>query len=150
MIEVSIPTPHLEAAADEIAEIVLLPGDPLRAQFIAENFLDAPICYNRVRNICAHHRRLWNVGLGVYPALPAASDVVWLADRDALAGPPDRAKRLYPVLVSIQSILSTVSPHSSWATRLTDLLHQHPDIPLRGMGLFPGWDADPFWAEHTA
>ena len=51
VIEVSIPTPHLEAAADEIAEIVLLPGDPLRAQFIAENFLDAPICYNRVRNM---------------------------------------------------------------------------------------------------
>ncbi len=48
---VSIPTPHLEAATGEIAEIVLLPGDPLRAQFIAENFLDGATCYNRVRNM---------------------------------------------------------------------------------------------------
>ena len=51
MASVSIPTPHLEAAAGEIAEIVLLPGDPLRAQFIAENFLDNATCYNRVRNM---------------------------------------------------------------------------------------------------
>ncbi len=102
--------------------------------------------YNRVRNICAHHGRLWNVGLGVYPALPTASTVAWLTDRNALAAHPDRAKRLYPVLVSIQSILTTVSPHSSWATRLVDLISQHPNVPLRGMGLYPGWDADPFWA----
>lgn len=105
--------------------------------------------YNRVRNICAHHGRLWNVGLGVYPALPTAPNVVWLSDRDALAGHPDRAKRLYPVLVSIQSVLTTVSPHSSWAARLTDLLHRHPSVPLRGMGLFPGWNTDPFWVGHT-
>ena len=105
--------------------------------------------YNRVRNVCAHHGRLWNVGLGVYPALPTASDVAWLANRDALASHPDRAKRLYPVLVSIQSILTTVSPHSSWATRLVDLVGEHPDVPLHGMGLYLGWDADPFWATQN-
>ena len=47
----SIPTPHLEAKAGDIAELVLLPGDPLRAQYIAENFLDDAVCYNRVRNM---------------------------------------------------------------------------------------------------
>ena len=50
----SIPTPHLEAPADAIAEVVLLPGDPLRAQFIAENFLDDAQCYNRVRNMLGY------------------------------------------------------------------------------------------------
>lgn len=44
------PTPHLEARAGEIAEAVLLPGDPLRAQFIAEHLLEGAVCYNRVRN----------------------------------------------------------------------------------------------------
>jgi purine-nucleoside phosphorylase len=41
---------HLEARPGEIAPIVLLPGDPLRAQFIADSFLDGAVCHNRVRN----------------------------------------------------------------------------------------------------
>jgi purine-nucleoside phosphorylase len=47
----TVPTPHLEARAGEIAELVLLPGDPLRAQFIADNYLRDAVCYNRVRNM---------------------------------------------------------------------------------------------------
>ena len=47
----SIPTPHLAAAAGDIADIVLLPGDPLRAQFIADVFLTDSHCYNTVRNM---------------------------------------------------------------------------------------------------
>ncbi|MBX3161788.1 MAG: purine-nucleoside phosphorylase [Deltaproteobacteria bacterium] len=41
---------HLEARPGEIAPIVLLPGDPLRAQFIAEKFLVDAVCHSRVRN----------------------------------------------------------------------------------------------------
>ena len=47
----SIPTPHLEARAGEIADVVLLPGDPLRAEWIAETYLEDVHCYNRVRNM---------------------------------------------------------------------------------------------------
>ena len=42
---------HIEAKKGEIAETILLPGDPLRAKFVAENFLEDAVCYNRVRNI---------------------------------------------------------------------------------------------------
>ena len=42
---------HLNAKNGEIAETVLLPGDPLRAKFIAENFLENAICYNEVRGM---------------------------------------------------------------------------------------------------
>jgi len=41
---------HLEARPGDIAPIVLLPGDPLRAQFIAERYLEDAVCHNRVRN----------------------------------------------------------------------------------------------------
>jgi purine-nucleoside phosphorylase len=44
-------TPHNSAKKGEIAPSVLLPGDPLRAKFIAENFLENPQCYNTVRNM---------------------------------------------------------------------------------------------------
>lgn len=41
---------HLEARPGDIAPIVLLPGDPLRAEFIADKFLVDAVCHNRVRN----------------------------------------------------------------------------------------------------
>ncbi len=45
------PTPHNNARFGEIAETVLLPGDPLRAKFIADNFLENVIQYNTVRGM---------------------------------------------------------------------------------------------------
>ena len=45
------PTPHNAAREGEIAETVLMPGDPLRAKFIAEQYLDDIVCFNQVRNM---------------------------------------------------------------------------------------------------
>ncbi len=42
---------HIAAKENEIAETVLLPGDPLRAKYIAETFLENTVCYNEVRNM---------------------------------------------------------------------------------------------------
>ncbi len=42
---------HIEAKKGDIAETVLLPGDPLRAKWIAETFFDNPVCFNKVRNM---------------------------------------------------------------------------------------------------
>lgn len=47
-----IPTPHIQATSkEEIAKTVLMPGDPLRAKFIAETYLEHPVCFNKVRNM---------------------------------------------------------------------------------------------------
>ena len=45
---------HIEAKKGEIAETVLLPGDPLRAKWIAETFLENPVCYNEVRGMLGY------------------------------------------------------------------------------------------------
>src|SRR6056297_1933698 len=42
---------HIGANPGDIAEVVLMPGDPLRAQFIAENYLSNPVQYNKVRDM---------------------------------------------------------------------------------------------------
>ncbi|MDD6361345.1 MAG: purine-nucleoside phosphorylase [Eubacteriales bacterium] len=47
----NIPTPHNNANIDDFAKTVLMPGDPLRAKFIAENFLEDPVLVNGVRGI---------------------------------------------------------------------------------------------------
>lgn len=102
--------------------------------------------YVRVRNICAHHGRLWNVGIGVYPAIPNSSAISWLKCDDAL--PPGSAKRLYPVLVSLQAVLDVVSPRSTWAQRLHDLVSTRPPMNLASMGVPEAWTDDEFWGRH--
>ncbi|CDE46424.1 purine nucleoside phosphorylase DeoD-type [Clostridium sp. CAG:411] len=44
-------TPHNKANVGDIAKTVLMPGDPLRAKYIAEEFLDNVVCFNTVRNM---------------------------------------------------------------------------------------------------
>ncbi len=46
-----IPTPHISAQAGDFAKTVLMPGDPLRSKFIAENFLENAVLVNNVRGV---------------------------------------------------------------------------------------------------
>ena len=45
------PTPHISAKPGDFAKTVLMPGDPLRSKFIAENFLEDPVLVNNVRGV---------------------------------------------------------------------------------------------------
>jgi len=47
----NIPTPHINAKEGDFARTVLMPGDPLRAKFIAENFLEDAVLVNNVRGV---------------------------------------------------------------------------------------------------
>ena len=47
-------TPHNAAKQGDIAKTVLMPGDPLRAKFIAENYMENVICFNTVRNMLGY------------------------------------------------------------------------------------------------
>ena len=49
-----MPTPHIESKKEDIAPIVLMPGDPLRAKYIAENFLENAKLINSVRNMLGY------------------------------------------------------------------------------------------------
>lgn len=55
---------HINAEKGQIAESILLPGDPLRAKFIAENFLENPIQFNDVRNMFGY--------TGTYKGVPVS------------------------------------------------------------------------------
>jgi purine-nucleoside phosphorylase len=59
-----MPTPHIEAKEGAFAETILLPGDPLRAKFIAETFLDEVVQVNGVRNMFGY--------TGVYRGTPVS------------------------------------------------------------------------------
>lgn len=59
-----MPTPHNNAKKGDIARTVLMPGDPLRAKFIAETYLENPVCYNEVRGMLGY--------TGTYKGVPVS------------------------------------------------------------------------------
>ena len=48
------PTPHIGARKGEIAETVIMAGDPLRVKFMAENYLENPVLFNQVRGMLGY------------------------------------------------------------------------------------------------
>lgn len=50
----SVPTDHNSARAGDIAKTVLMPGDPLRAKYIAETYLENVVCFNQLRNMLGY------------------------------------------------------------------------------------------------
>lgn len=66
-------TPHIKPNGVEIAETILLPGDPLRAKFIAETFLEDYQCFNEVRGMLGYTgtykgKKVSVMGTGMGPA----------------------------------------------------------------------------------
>jgi len=94
-----------------------------------------------VRNICAHHARLWNRELGIRPELPKTITFPWPRDLQK----PGNHSRIFTVLCMLSLLMRQVSPHTSWDMSLHDLLEQFPEIDLEAMGFPQGWRQDPFW-----
>lgn len=100
-----------------------------------------------VRNICAHHSRLWNRELGIKPATPRSTRVSWPAYlRDDTGALHTRIAVILPIL---QHFMWHCAPHASWKQRLFDLCAEFPQIPLRAMGLPTSWQTDAFWRLHS-
>lgn len=101
--------------------------------------------FNHIRNICAHHSRLWNKEFGVSLKIPKSGKIKWLDKPPVLASGIKYELRIYSILVALQSLLYTVSPNSEWAKRLQALLNKYPSVSKVSMGIPNDWDKDPFW-----
>lgn len=102
---------------------------------------------NTIRNFCAHHSRLWNRELGVSIKIPQSDKIKWLNQKPQLNNNIQFERRIYSILVALQTLLYTISPKSTWAKRLQQLLAKYPQIPLVNMGMPNDWEKDPFWHE---
>lgn len=95
---------------------------------------------NTVRNICAHHGRLWNRVLGVKPLIPRETEYPdW--HRPVVV----TNERVFAVLTICAHSLRMVAPQSGWSARLTALSREFPEIPLGEMGFPHDWAASPIW-----
>lgn len=61
-------TPHIESREEEISDLVLMPGDPLRAKYIADNFLEDVIVVNNVRNMTAYTGNYKGKRVTIFPS----------------------------------------------------------------------------------
>ncbi len=75
-----MPTPHNNAQQGDIAKVVLMPGDPLRAQVIAEHYLENVSCFNKVRNMLGFTGTYHGVPVSVMGSgmgIPSISIYAW-------------------------------------------------------------------------
>lgn len=104
--------------------------------------------FQDIRNICAHHSRLWNKEHGRSIKIPKSNAVQWLENDIILSNSAiNYNKRTYIVLVAMQTVLYKISPNSSWAKRLKLLIEGNKFISLSksNMGMPDLWYDDPFW-----
>lgn len=99
-----------------------------------------------LRNVCAHHARTWNREFGSRPLVPRRLPVRWPNLEPPLADPRiNPTRRLYYLLVVIETFLRKINPGSTWHIRLYDLLAAHPRVSRAHMGMPDNWAEDPFW-----
>ena len=101
---------------------------------------------NYLRNIAAHHCRLWNRNIVDQPKLPRPGEVptfdTVLAEMSV--------ERVYPALCVISYLLEQANPGSGWAQRLADHLETFPtttapQVNVGALGCPQGWRQHPFW-----
>lgn len=96
---------------------------------------------NYVRNVCAHHGRLWNRELPIRPLIPDRKhNAAW-----HMPTTPDN-RRVYAVLSLLRQSLKIIAPQSQWSLRFRELVARYPDVPLVSMGFPADWEKSPIWA----
>lgn len=92
-----------------------------------------------VRNICAHHSRLWNRRLSINAMIPRHTHLPFIEI-------PDDTKKVYYTLAIILYFLQTINPNSTFASRFKTLLAKYPHIDVEAMGFPANWESNPLWA----
>ena len=118
---------------DEIQETI---SDSLNTQI--DVFKSWILSLNTIRNICAHHGRLWDRELSLKPKIPRQKHKEW---HEVHVG----NNRCFGILTIEKALLNIIAPESRWAIRLKQLLEAHPNIPLKQIGFSKGWEQSTIW-----
>ena len=97
---------------------------------------------NYVRNICAHHARLWNRDMSIVPEkLAFSKKLKWLRNPNKA-----RLKKFYYTACMLNYLLQTVNPTSPFKTRLIALLDEYKNVvSLSSMGFPKDWKNEEMW-----
>ena len=127
----------LIADRDDIAALYSVPSGQMFKTWVR--------CLNDVRNVCAHHSRLWNRPLVNQPSWPQMGV---LPSFDHASGHVRAQTRLYAALLIMLQCLGVISPNSTLKQRLKEHLGSFPDNPylsLNNAGFPAGWENEAIW-----
>lgn len=91
-----------------------------------------------IRNVCAHHTRLWNRVMSITPYLPNNPRKAWIKNTVA-------NNRSYFMLCMVKYMLATVNPGNSFTEKVKQLFEKYPNIDSKAMGFTDNWDQEPLW-----
>ncbi len=93
-----------------------------------------------VRNLCAHHSRVWNRKLTIRMKLPARPTEVatWFN--------PIQSQKIYNTLLMLSLMLDRICPESCWKHRLMELMTSMPSNTAEAMGFPEQWEDFPLWS----
>ena len=94
--------------------------------------------FSYVRNVCAHHSRLWNRQLVSAPRLPRRPRRPWLHQT------PSNTRSPYVILSAILYMLNTIDPQNEWKQDLKNLI-THSNVSLSDMGFPQNWRSESLW-----
>lgn len=99
---------------------------------------------NYLRNICAHHARLWNIDMDVVPGkfYNKNQNYVWLEKAEVDTA---QSTKMYYSLCLILFLLQTVNPNTNFRTRFKELLKKYPVVNVGYMGFPKDWETHPLW-----
>ncbi len=89
---------------------------------------------NYLRNLCAHHSRLWNRSFSIKPMV-AKKYEMQMKDNGSF----------YAYAAMLRVLMSVIADGSKWQYRLAVLADSHPEVPLVAMGFPENWKKDSFW-----
>ena len=93
-----------------------------------------------LRNLCAHHARIWNRRYALKPRMPKTlSGHKWLT---IFSFPPDK---IYPQLCCIAYLLNAIDPHNAFANNIQKLMIDYPSIDATALGFPKRWEQEPLW-----
>ncbi|WP_257252732.1 MULTISPECIES: Abi family protein [unclassified Endozoicomonas] len=97
---------------------------------------------NYLRNLCAHHSRLWNRNVIDQPKLPAPGEISWC---DHYLGKNDLISKPFLLINIVAHLMSIICPATKWHDRLIQQLDEFPEIKsdrkvsINDIGLQDGW-----------
>jgi len=92
-----------------------------------------------IRNVCAHHERLWNRKLRIQPLFPKKPRHDWLTSKTT------SNNRIYYVLSMILYFLNTINPNHRFKQKLENLFLKYPNVDSAAMGFPANWHTESLW-----
>ncbi|MEA3536465.1 Abi family protein [Rhizobium sp. CC-YZS058] len=99
---------------------------------------------NFLRNVCAHHSRLWNRNVVDQPKLPSEKEVAFVS---IFKGQERLIARPFLLFCILRHLMLVVNPTSSWPKRFVELMHDFPDLRHVGLDL-ASMGAGENWLAH--